>query len=63
MLFSKQVVYCNACGKEMFIAISGSGTFGGRFCSTECNNEFKWKETLSTMGKEYYPKLIKTSTS
>lgn len=24
-------------------------------CSKECNDEFHWRETLSIMGKEYYP--------
>jgi len=26
-----------------------------KVCSKECNNEFRWRETLSIMDKEYYP--------
>ena len=55
MNYSKQKLYCNLCGKEMFVAIAQIGNFDGRFCSIECLREFKWRETLSIMGKDYYP--------
>jgi hypothetical protein len=56
MFYSKQKTFCNICGKEMFVEIASSGSFNGRFCSIECCREFKWRETLSIMGKEYSPK-------
>jgi len=39
----------------MFVAIAQLGNFNGRFCSIECLREFKWRETLSIMEKDYYP--------
>jgi len=58
-MFSLQKLFCNTCGKEMLIKIADS--YNGRFCSQECCNEFKWRETLSILGKEYYPKGDKNS--
>ncbi len=52
MLYSKQKLFCNTCGKEMFVEIPRD--FNGRFCSLECCKEFKWRETLSIMNSEYY---------
>ena len=54
MRYSKQKVFCNTCGKEMFVAIATT-PFNGRFCSQECCNEFRWRETLSIMGEDYCP--------
>jgi hypothetical protein len=55
-MYSKQVIYCNACGKRMVTEIPK--VFGREFkcCSSECIQEMQWRETLSIMGKEYYPK-------
>jgi hypothetical protein len=38
------------CGNVM-----GSKFLGWRVCSSRCVREIRWKETLSIMGKEYYP--------
>jgi hypothetical protein len=57
-VWSKQKFYCNCCGKEMFCganSVMGSTFLGWKVCSTECVREIRWKETLSLMGKEYYP--------
>ena len=58
MLYSKQKFFCNCCGKEMFC--ESSRMYGGSFlrwrvCSYACVREIRWRETLSIMGKEYYP--------
>lgn len=59
MMFSKQKFYCQSCGKEMFVAINAA--YGAKYCNQECCDEYHWKETLSIMGKEYYPKPKKES--
>lgn len=57
-LFSKQQFFCNCCGKELLCeagAVMGSKFLGWRVCSPKCVREIRWRETLSIMGKEYYP--------
>lgn len=58
MLFSKQKVFCNCCGKELFTQLP-SGLMGGmtgyKVCSPSCIREMRWREVLSIMNKEYYP--------
>jgi len=58
-LYSKQKFFCNACGKEVFCecaAMLGGGPgLKWRVCSSACLQEIRWRETLSIMGKEYYP--------
>lgn len=58
-LWSKQLVYCNCCGKKCFTELPG-GMMGGKFlgyivCSKECINEIRMRETCSILGKEYEP--------
>ena len=53
-IFSKQKCCCRACGAEMFVALSAPGWV--EVCGKECYEELEWRWTLSTMGKEYYPK-------
>lgn len=55
-LFSKQKWFCNICGKEQFSVLPSNKYVGAMTCSTECVREFRWRETLSILGKEYYPK-------
>lgn len=57
MMFSKQRWFCNACGKEQNSVISANRWLGAMLCGTECIEEFKWRQTISIMGKEYYPRL------
>ena len=55
-LFSKQKLFCNICGKEVeeeYDKIIGRNC---KVCSTECLEEFRWRDTLSMLGKEYRPK-------
>ncbi len=54
MIYSKQKIFCNACGKEMFIELPKVVGREFKCCSMECIEEMKWRETLSIMGKEYY---------
>jgi hypothetical protein len=46
------------CGVEQETVLTrGANCVGsGRFCSMECLREGSWRETLSIMGKEYYPR-------
>lgn len=53
-VFSKQKVYCRACGVEMFADLAGP--CNSITCSSDCRDELQWRETLSMMGKEYYPR-------
>jgi hypothetical protein len=55
-LFSKQKLFCNICGKEIeeeYNQIIGRNC---RVCSEECLDEFRWRDTLSMLGKEYRPR-------
>lgn len=58
MLYSKQKVFCNCCGKELFIelpAMMGGSFLRFRVCSEKCIREMRWREALSILGKEYEP--------
>lgn len=57
MNYTRQQLFCNACGKEMFCVpfnAMGGKFLGYRVCSSKCVREMRWRETLSIMGKEYY---------
>ena len=50
-LYSKQKLFCRACGKEFetdFVS------YHGEVCGRRCYQELDWKRFLSTIGKEYY---------
>ncbi len=51
-LFSKQKVFCMACGKEHETTFF---VYGGEVCSDKCSKEIQWRKTLSILGKEYFP--------
>ena len=53
-LFSKQIFYCRACGKEMLVSVQAPYKY--QVCDEVCWEEFDWRETLSILGKEYYPR-------
>jgi hypothetical protein len=53
-LFSKQKWFCNICGKEQFSEMPSNKYTGAMLCSMPCIHEFRWRQTLSIMGKEYY---------
>jgi hypothetical protein len=55
MLFSPQKWFCTVCGKEQFSQLTGNKFVGAVTCSPACYREFKWRETLAILGKEYYP--------
>jgi hypothetical protein len=54
-MYSKQVVYCNCCGRKLEIELPKMMGNLFRCCSIECIQEMNWRETLSIMGKEYRP--------
>jgi hypothetical protein len=56
--YSKQKIFCNCCGKEMFIEIPKVYGRNFRVCSIECVKEIQWRETLSICGKEYQPRIV-----
>ncbi len=52
--FSKQKCFCRVCGAELFVALAAPGYV--EVCDKDCQAEFEWRLTLSTMGKDYYQK-------
>lgn len=55
-MFSAQTIYCNACGKRMKVELPNVIGRDYKCCSIECLEEMQWREALSTLGREYYPK-------
>jgi len=57
MMYSKQKIFCNACGVEMFKEIPRviGGYSGFKVCSQACIREMRWREALSILGNEYRP--------
>ncbi len=53
-IYSVQKMYCTVCGGQYAWTVN-HGYPKSRTCCKECNEEFNWRETLSIMGKEYYP--------
>lgn len=58
-LFSKQIIYCNACGKKMLEILPHVIGRTYKVCSLACNREMNWRDTLSTLGKPYTPFVSK----
>lgn len=56
MRYSKQHVYCRACGRRLFIRLAGPGY--SETCGPQCQQDLDWRETLSIMGKDYYPQAL-----
>ena len=54
MIFSDQLWYCNACGKEQH---SPPARAPGRYrcCSMKCVREMEWRDTLSILNQPYKP--------
>lgn len=61
-MFSKQLIYCNCCGKEIHAELPKVMGKEFKCCSMECFEEMKWREALSIMGKEYYTKPVGKTT-
>lgn len=62
-LFGNMPWFCNCCGKEMSTSCHGAMGRSWRVCSLECVREMGWRETLSILGKEYYPKPPESESS
>jgi hypothetical protein len=48
-------MHCSVCGRKYPWTVN-FGYSKSRTCGRECNEEFNWREYLSTMGLEYYEK-------
>lgn len=55
MLFSNQKWFCNVCGVEQNSPIDANKWLGAMCCGPACSREFGWRQTLSNLGKDYYP--------
>ena len=55
-MYSKQVIYCNACGAKLEMELPNVIGREFRCCSPECVKEMEWRATLSILGVEYYPR-------
>jgi hypothetical protein len=53
MIYSKQKLHCNCCGKLLEIEFPRIIGRDFKVCSKECLQEIKWRETLSIMGEKY----------
>jgi len=49
-MFSKQLMFCNTCGGEFRTRFD---VYDGRFCCSDCQQEYVWRQTLSALGKPY----------
>lgn len=56
-LWGKMVLFCCICGRryECSVGNTSKGYVKQACCSHPCLAEKDWRETLSTMGKDYYP--------
>lgn len=55
MLYSKVQIFCNNCGKEMFIEYDRVMGREFKVCSSECIKAMQLKRACSIMGQEYLP--------
>lgn len=53
MLWSKQKIFCNACGKEQNKILPGIGK-DYKVCSIRCLKEMQYRQMLSMLAKEYH---------
>ena len=58
-IYSKQVIYRNACGKRMEEAIPNVIGREFKVCSMDCIRGIQWRETLSIMNRPYHPREAK----
>ena len=54
-LFSPMTWFCCCCGQRQESAPANTPYAQRRVCSKECNDELRWRETLSMLGKGYRP--------
>lgn len=52
-IYSKQVIYCNACGFRMETELPQVMGREYRVCSRECLEEMNWRHALSILGEAY----------
>ncbi len=58
MDYSKQKIFCNACGKEMDIEFNKLVGRNYRVCSQSCYDEINWRDALSMMNEPYKPRQV-----
>ena len=56
MFYSKVQIFCNNCGREMFIEWERVIGREVKVCSMECMREIELKRASSIIGEEYKPK-------
>lgn len=54
-LFSEQKLSCCICRTRYSTTANSGSKWKEGVCSMRCYYEKQWRETLSIMGKEYYP--------
>jgi hypothetical protein len=54
-LWSKQQFFCNTCGKELYINLSGVLGRDFKVCSIECVREMQTRYVKSMLNVEYEP--------
>jgi hypothetical protein len=54
VIYSKQKIFCNICGKDLYIEYTNLIGRECKVCSLKCLKEYKWRETLSILNKVYY---------
>jgi hypothetical protein len=55
MIYAIHEMHCTVCGRK-YPWRTNYGFSKTRTCSVMCHREFDWRDVLSIMGKEYYPR-------
>jgi len=59
MKYIKIPVFCNNCGKSLFVEFSGLIGRNWRVCSMDCHHEMEIKYACSIVGQEFDPSMVK----
>ena len=54
MIYSKQKIFCNACGIEILSEFPKIIGRQFKVCSMKCLKEIEWRNTLSIINQEYH---------
>lgn len=50
-LFSKQVFFCNACGKKLEVEYAALCGRDWKVCTTDCHREMEYRRAKSILGE------------